>query len=53
VPSRAIRIWLSPQWVGFHFSTGGSFFASASRAISARPRPVRSSGGAGMGMTGL
>ena len=24
VPSRAIRISLSPQWVGCHFSTGGS-----------------------------
>ena len=34
-------------------STGGSFLSSASRAISARLRPVRSAGGAGMGMQRL
>ena len=52
VPSRAIRIWLSPQWVGFHFSTGGSRRSSTSRAISASDSPARSAGGgavSGMG----
>src|SRR3954469_23779880 len=45
-----MRIALSPQCSGFHFSTGGSFFSSASRAMSARLRPARSEGGGGIGM---
>jgi hypothetical protein len=38
-----MRIALSPQWLGFHFSTGGSLSASASRAMSARLRLLKSS----------
>src|SRR6266576_922366 len=43
MPSRAMRIALSPQWLGFHLSTGGSLSASASRAMSARLRLLKSS----------
>jgi hypothetical protein len=50
VPSRAIRIALFPQCSGFHFSTGGSFFSSASRAISASERWDRSVGASGIGI---
>src|SRR3954452_5582890 len=38
-----MRIALSPQCSGFHFSTGGSLWASASRAMSARLRLLKSS----------
>ena len=49
VPSRAIRISLSPQCVGFQRSTGGRRPSSVSRAISASDREARSGGG-GIGM---
>jgi hypothetical protein len=50
VPSRAIRISLSPQCVGFHLSTGGRRRSSARRAISASERPARSAGGSMAGI---
>jgi hypothetical protein len=49
VPSRAIRMSLSPQWVGFHFSTGGNRFSATARATSVSDMVVRS-GGASIGI---